>query len=863
MKLSLKDNLKKFNLITENWAESLSNKYSEDVLIFVGRMLQMAYPNEDITNHPLAEWIAKTSKDLGQFPWIEPHKTKNEEAYQSILKFVKQSNDNIDIINNIKNKKAIQALKFVKEESAKINTPEEQPITAEEELKEWLDNGYMQIIGEGPKGSVWVKPLKREFFDVALCGVGAGASQVAGEFGIGCQRKTSGSIGAVGFHRNQSDGETYSLMSKAKNGYYTSILSFGGIPALNKFAYSALQFGNKQIGSESFGNWSGNEILEAFVNFISKNPYGIKIYKHENITEQEGPNGSLINATEQLPSQLNTLNKDENRSLLIKLAMNHPVFMNYYQKALQRILGKDFALLQIKARELYEKDPKEFIDKIAYYLNTEKEETIEIISNINFKDFIEEYGQGVIIKNIEKILSVMNYKDFQDLIRPYISLESFYDESNKFKIKEIIRNFSEKENNHKKALDIINELFKSENEFKKVLQKFGNGNIENGLSAFLASLATPKKSEHQNYIKDLDGVTANIKLLKRNADGKMIHDNGVVLLDDNGNVYNEQGNLMYTLEHPNQEERSRYINNHKSYKIEGAPIFSQNWILDYKHIRIFLKNNQEKIINILGGGELGKIKFTENILRNYSQQERETEIKKVADEYISYYDKLFKEGKSNLPGILQYAKILSNLKTNVGGNIKFVTALPMQSNLSNNFDKNNSFIYSVDKNLLQDNKIKQSILKYYQQKSNNTSSKHAKTIDAISAFLQTLQISNFSPIDIEKELKLFVSKFEDKISIEEILNLIINVLEFLPRNHVSVFKKFINENILSNKTALGYRINKEKEGFNMSTGQSTPNKEILEKLSKIKEIINEKEDLNEHKIRKYIQNLLNSNFSIK
>jgi len=862
MKLSLKDNLKKFNLITEGWAEDISDKYSEDILIFVGRMLQMAYPNKDISNHPLAEWIAKTSKDLGAFPWSESNKTRNEEAYQTILKFVKENDDDKEIINNIKNKKAVQALQYVKDESEKKDISK-QEITAEEELQEWTDKGYMQIVGAGPKGSIWVKPLKREFFDVALCGVGANVSQASGEFGIGCQRTTGGAIGAVGFHRHQSVGETYSLMTKSKNGYYTAVISFGGIPSENKFAYSALQFGNKEIGSESFGSWSGDEILEAFVNFLSNNPYGIKIYKHESASEELNTDGSLISSYPFLPSQLNALQKDKNKKLLVKLAMNHPVFMNYHQKALEKILKEDFALLQIKARELYEKNPKEFINKITYYLNTEKQETVEILSNINFKDFIEEYGQEVIIKNIEKILSIMNYKDFQDLIRPYISLESFYNESNKSNLKEIIRNFSEKENSHKKTLDIINELFKSEVELKKVLEKFGNGNVEKGLTAFSASLATPKKSEHQDYIKNLDGVTANVRVIRRNADGKMIHDNGTVLLDEAGNVYNEQGDLVYTPEHPNPEERSQYINNHKSYKIAESEILPQNWILDYKNIRNFLKNNQEKIINILGGGESGKIKFIENFLRNSSQQEREAEIKKVADEYISYYDKEYEDGKSNLPGILQYAKILSNLKTNVGGNIKFVTALPMQSNLSNNFDKNNSFIYSVDKNLLQDNKIKQSILKYYQQKSNNTSSKYAKTIDAISAFLQTLQISNFSPIDIEKELKLFVSKFEDKISIEEILNLIINVLEFLPRNHVSVFKKFINENILSNKTALGYRINKEKEGFNMSTGQSAPNKEILEKLSKIKEIINEKEDLNEHKIRKYIQNLLNSNFRIK
>jgi hypothetical protein len=862
MKLSLKDNLKKFNLITEGWAENLSNKYNEDVLIFVGRMLQMAYSNEDISNHPLAEWIAKTSKDLGELPWSEPNKSRNEDAYQTILKFIKNSGDDAEIINNIKSKKAVQALKYVKDEIEKMNISEEPKITAEEELKEWLDKGYMKIIGAGPKGSVWVKALKREFFDVALCGVGSGSSQTQGEFGIGCQRTTGGAIGAVGFHRNHN-GETYSLLGKSKNGYYTSIISFGGIPSENKFAYHALQFGNKEIGSEAFGDFSGKEILETFVNFLSNNLYGVKIYKKEKPEEELDVDGAIIDSSIKLPSQLVSLTRTDNKGLLVKLAMNHPVFMNYYQKALARILGEEFALLQIKARELYEKNPKEFINKIGYYLNTEKQETIEILSNINFKDFIEEYGQDVIIKNIEKILSVMNYKDFQDLIRPYISLENFYNESNKSNLKEIIRNFSEKENSHKKTLDIINELFKTERELKKVLEKFGNGNVENGLTAFLASLATPKKSEHQDYVKDLDGVKANVRVVRRNADGKMIHDNGTVLLDEAGNVYNEQGDLVYTLEHPNPEERSQYINNHKSYKITESEILPQNWILDYKNIRNFLKNNQEKIINILGGGELGKIKFIENFLRNSSQQEREVEIKKVADEYISYYDKAYDEGKSDLPGALQYSKILSNLKTNVGGNIKFVTALPMESKLSNNFDKKNSLIYSVDKNLLQDNKIKQSILKYYQQKSNNTSSKYAKTIDAMSAFLHTLQVSNFSPIDIEKELRLFVNKIESKTSVEEILDLIINVLEFLPSNHINVFEKFINENILSDKTALGYRINQEKEGFDMSTSQRTPNQKVIEKLSKIRNYINDSKNLNENKIRKYIQKLLESNFRIR
>jgi hypothetical protein len=87
MKLNIKDNLKKFYLISEGWADELERNYSEDILIFVGRMLQMAHPNEDVSNNPLADWIASSSKALGELPWTEPYKTKNEQAYQIRLVF--------------------------------------------------------------------------------------------------------------------------------------------------------------------------------------------------------------------------------------------------------------------------------------------------------------------------------------------------------------------------------------------------------------------------------------------------------------------------------------------------------------------------------------------------------------------------------------------------------------------------------------------------------------------------------------------------------------------------------------------------------------------------------------------------------
>lgn len=836
MKLSLKDNLKKFNLIIEGWAESLSNKYNEDILIFVGRMLQMAYPNEDISNHPLAEWIAKTSKALGEMPWSESNKTRNEQAFHIILNFVKENNNALEVINAIKSKSAKEALVYVKDEIEKAKKEMEDETSPEEELDEWFSDGLIEFIGRGPKGSVWVKPLRVEFFDIVQCGRGSGGSQEVGEFGIGCQRIHDGGFGAVGFDRSShKDGQTFSLLTKASNGYYTSIMSFAGNLNANSFVGDAAQFKNKQIGAESALGWSSGEILNAFVDFLISNPYGKRIYKGESFHKNNRKFGALI--------------KEENREILLKLLKSRPEIVEEYEQSLIELLGKETLIsLKIKARELYNQNPKEFMKNLPVYLKTEKEESLKILSEINFENFIKEYGEDVIIENVNSILKSMDYTRFNELIKPFISYNKFLEKVDKDEIKELIRNFSEKAQNSTNTLPIINDLISSEKDFEAIMRNFGKGNIERGIRAFLLSLSTPRMSKHKNYIRKIEGVFSKIKEPRRDNDRNLIDSQNRIILSGE-TVYDEQGNV---LDFGGNENRKReYIISRISYDEKEVEIKEGQLILDSKNIRNLLKQNKEKIVNVLGGGEEAEIKWLEYLVFYSSEQERAKELKSNSDEFINYYNDLYNSGKSDLPGILQFSKVLSKQNK-----IKMKS-----SNLSDGFDEFNSYVYNIDKAFLQDGKNVDKIIKYYMKKSNRTGNE--KVIDGMAAYFYTLVVSNASPsIDVEPKLRTFTNLIQQKysFSLEEILSFVITVLEILPENQLSVFKKFIEDKI---KIGLGEKIKQEKDGYDMRTGISKPNQEISKKLARIEKIMSGNESLDENKIRKYIQNLLNSNFRIK
>jgi hypothetical protein len=856
MKLNLKEALIRFNILQEGWMEDLSGKYSEDTLILVGRMLQQAFPNEDITNHPLAEWIAKAAQGLGKFPWEEPHKTRNEQAFQEILSFVRDNENAEEIVNSIKSKKAVEALNYVKAERKK----QEEEITGEEELREWLDQGLFKIIGRGPKGSFWVQPLKGEFFGVAQCGKGSG-SQGEGEFGIGCQRGATGGGGAVGFGRDRGRGQTYSLLAKSRNGHYTTIISTGADPKTKEFLYHSLQFGNKVIGSESWGDWSKEDFMNAFVDFMANNPYGRNMYKEGFASTTVDENGEVISTMNTLPSRLREIAR--NRPIFYKLLRNHPDFVKYYQIALRNTLGEEeFALFTVGARELYEQNPERFMQNLSTYLQTEKEEALSILGEINFEDFIRRYGEESIVNNIDKILSVMSYAKFQELIKPFINYNNFLNRSSKENIKEVIRQFSEKANSSKKTLPIINDIIGSDEDFNTIMNKFGNGDITRGIMSFLASLSTPRESKHQNYTKtsrEEDGITAITQVKARDANRNLIDSQGRVIMSD-GVVYDVNGRPMHF---QTEEEKSQYLDSRTHFVDKEVPVSPQFWILRYEEIRKLLKQNKDKIVNALGGDIRAKVKWLEYYLYNSSAQDREKELKKEKDSYMEYYNKLYDKGESELPGILQLAKILAPQKNieQDGKKTRVNTAMKQMSPIiADNFEGLSRYVYEIPK---EDYKNSIKHLNNFYYKNSKSDSKLKKIVDSYSATIQTLLVSKVSiPEILENAQKILDLLNSKNVNAETLVGFLYNIVNIMPSS--TTLKKFVMKNLSENE--IGKKIEQARIGRNPRTGVTKPNLFVIQKVQdimKIMEDIKEDEGLEEQKVRNYIKNLLESRYGLK
>ncbi len=904
MKLSIKENLSKFHLINEGWMEDLSDNYDEDVLYFTGIMLQRAFFDEDISNHPMAKWIADSTKGFlrgNSMPMKEPFKTDVENSFQTILNFIRESENQNEEIRKIKSKKPKDALKYVQEEVKKskeearikaeeeARRKEEANITPEVELKEWLDRGLMKVIGRGPKGSFWVKPLKGEFFGVAQCVPLADSnSQSAGEFGIGCQRGETAGFGAVGFGRDIGVGETYSLLGKAENGYYTTLISTGYNTQTDKFAYHSLQYGNKSIGSEGWGKWSAEDFANAFVDFMTKNPYGIKMYKEEGGTTTN-LDGDTVSSMTSLPSRFNNIKK--HKDIFYRLLREHPNFLNYYNTAIRRELGEEeYAAFQIKAKELYESDPERFMKMLPTYLKSEKDEVLDILKNkIDFKDFIERYGEESILQNISNIIKIISYEEFNKLIKPHINFKSFLQSISSEDLKELFRFISEKNNSAQKSLDWLNNFIKEEPE--GILELLGDGKgAASGLVKLMSFFKTPRLKKHQNYTTK-DGVTtATYDVPDRNENGNLIDSEGRVIMatrrDDNNNqiteVFDENGNV---LNFDNDNEKIEYVNS-RIHKVEEVKeVIPSLTVLDPKRTRDFLKDNKNLYKKIYGDDEKSEINFIRQILLNSNEKERERDVKKEKDKFISYYDEQRKKGNTDLPGIIEYSKILYPKST-----IREVQGL-----------KDNVKVYKLDKKDIKEHWP--DLFKYYYESSIGSS--YVKFSNSLNALLKILITSNVHESEVKKYIEDFLNVIEKKFGIEGLVYFVENVLyenEYIysKKEIIDIFKDkdvkdsksyidFINKlkyekekeekesNFLKNiktYTDKGYETFKiggsgkefKKEKFlDTIKRDGYSGKIFVDKKSKsiiyhIKDKKIQNKYLNEERIRKYIQNLFESNF---
>jgi hypothetical protein len=776
MKLSLKDNLKKFNLITEGWAEDISDKYSEDILIFVGRMLQMAYPNEDISSHPLAEWIAKTSKALGEMPWSEPKKSNLEKDYQVIINFVKNNDDRIEIINNIKNKNLEDALKYVEEESD----------DAIKQIEKFELEGLIKIV-EKTQNKIWVEVLNSDFFK-KVC-------ENNSNFGIACQI-TSESTKFVG-----GDRRTYTLLGKENKGDKSYFITLSSISLIGKDRFFEIkQPGNAFPGQQNVGSYSGQKIAEETVNFIINSPF---LEDYNVYVDFFNPNNVPIKETKYGGASTFAWWLKNKPELITRIIQNNEKVLDAMEPLI-RVIKPDFLeLINIDLLDISKNKPDAFFNKLKIYLGVDRNLVIDILNNFNYKEYIDNFTEGKenIEKNLMTIMDVISYDIFNNNIKKYIDFKGFISKLNDDEIKEFIRKVRNKfDKNIKYFMQEFNKLFPFFIE--------GFGGDSSAFAKVFNVLNVPRLDKHQNYTINSSGEI--IALVEE-----------PVIID--GSVQRDSGGRRIT-------------------QIKSKEIKDDDLILGKKLTKTFLKNHKDSIIDLLPGNDISEreLNYNRMLFKNMSLQEKESLLKEKKDEMILQFDEKYKSGKSNYPGFIAF-NLLKEPKVYV-----------INSNSFNEGVKS----YKFNKKDFKENIP--NLLKYYFSKSNSSSKKY-KVIDSIVALVDNAINSNISNEDINQYIFQKFNPINSKIlggkenlnydDISYFVNSITNI------DGVNNFKLNINELInLIESEEVENIVKKDSSKFQSTT--SVRYEDLKNKLKKI-------QNLNENKIRRYIQNLLNSNFRIK
>ena len=438
-------------------------------------------------------------------------------------------------------------------------------------------------------------------------------------------------------------------------------------------------------------------------------------------------------------------------------------------------------LLEIDYKKLIEEDPNRFFNRLNVFLTRMPEGLESLLKNFDFQSYVgSSSGKEAIFKNLLILIENLSFKFFLEKIYPYIDFSEFLSKKDKNGIENILRSIRNKYNKN-------TSLFLSD--FEKVFKDFVNG-LGGGLKGFglLAKILNiPRLDKHQNF---------------RIVDGEII---ASVESEVNGNS-----------------------------QLVDVKIPEDDKVLDSKNIRNFYKKNEEWIkSNMSGTDEDKEIQFLRYILMNSSEQARESSLKKEKENFIDYYNKKYKDKKSNLPGVLVYNAMI---------NPKI-----FQLTRSKNFVDETSIYGFNKKDLKTDNyNYLIQLLKFYVSKSKRKDL-GLKLVDATSAIIDTLIHSSFSKEEINEII--FNTFAIDKIN-KNISGSIIAV-------YASMLVDFIDFGIINPNLAIDFL---ESEKFKKIIEKDSKNSPTLSQvykdvLNKIKNIT-----LNESKVRKYIFNLLNENF---
>tara|TARA_Y100000389_G_scaffold203709_1_gene253128 strand:+ start:489 stop:2798 length:2310 start_codon:yes stop_codon:yes gene_type:complete len=767
MKFNLKESLIKYNLLKEGWMQDLEGQYDEDLLIFVGRMLQKIYGSENIENHKLAPWIAGVTKTLGKAPYdIDANNMKSAvHAFEMILNYIKSENDSEESISNITSKDPRAAYAYAKEELEKEDGPKYSEV-----VDRMIDNGTIRVVKEVSNNRVWVEVLDRSFFDEADGG---------SLFGISCQNRGGPGANFVG-----GDFKTYTLLSKDGDKFDT--LSSIAIDTNNNAFKEIKQAGNIPPGKSSVKGFS--DLAEVTSDFMIDDLGYIDKYYNWGGSSVPSRCGGSYGASSTFCWWLN------NKPSVVEKLLKNTDALNAMEPLVRNTKPDFLEALIVDYDELLKNNPDKFFNRLNVYLSNVKDDLEELLKDFDFKNYTKsQSGSEALFKALPILIENLPFDFFKDKIYPYINFGAFLSKMGKSEIEATLRSIRNKFGKNTK-------LFLSE--FDKMFEDFaeGFGGGLKGFGALSTLLNMPRLDIHQNF---------------RKVDGEVVASTERPLVDDGGNmVTDEMGNREMTL--------------------VDIKVPEDDKVLGAKNIRVFYKKNEDWIKSKMTGSDEEKdIKFLRYILTTSSSQAKQSSLKKEKDKFIEYYNKQYKEGKSELPGVVVLNTLMNPKSYQLTNKNKFSTGINC---------------YKFDKKELKSNDLKAlvELLRYYISKS-NSKTLGRKIGDAISAIVDTLKTSSFSKEEINEIIldKFFISKIDKSLNYYSIANWVTNLLPFVKDGTID--RKSIAQFLESDKVK-----DIVAKDSKISASIEYSYKDLLKKLNG--------NSLDESDVRNYIQNLLISNF---
>jgi hypothetical protein len=596
MNYKLKDILKELNLLREGWMEDLSSKYNEDILIFVGHLLTRAFPDEDISNHPMAEWIASGIKSFGEDlnSWSDSKKKNIENSFETVFNYIKKVEDSDKEIETIKKLNPKQTLHYIKLKEEGLNSKKGDE--ALEVLKEFEKKGHIKIEKISSRDMIWIKVENPSFFD-ERCESGE-------KYGVECQTQTPRRFVS-------SKSSTYSLMGrmKSKKGeYFDTLLSIS--TKTNDRFYEIKQKSNKQPGSQDIKPYDGDRILNETIDFITSHPIlkNISLFVEffetnsiENIDAKFGGIGAFVYWLK------------EEVGAIQRLVESNPKIIDDMGSVISRVKPEFLELLKLDIEDFFKKNPEKVFENLNLYYSVKKDGILNILKTLNYKDFMDMYGEDLINKNVFNLIDWLSMEEFLDSVYPHIDLGKILKQNPISKTKDLIKNIRNK--------------FDKLNDFSKILEKLLPDFIEGmggGMKAFAKifnMLNYPRLEKHQNF--------------KRLSDGSLI------------------ARFIETL------------NNGETREVEKE-VKEDEQILGKKQTKKLLQSNQEMIEEFLEGDKKQKkVQFSRLLIMNMSEQEKNSFLKKNKEVFLNHFKDEYDKGKINLPpyfmlNLMKNSKVLPN-----------------------------------------------------------------------------------------------------------------------------------------------------------------------------------------------------------